>query len=170
MDMPSNSQLAKDPNNYAVTGIYAPGVGSVNTQAGTVSTDTNNLEYAPVKTEIATTGNTVKLAAGATALIADVTGQLEVTTGGIQTTPVAAAAAALAIKATPGRLHKVLVTTLGTAALVFYDNATAASGTIIGVIAASAPAGTVTAFDMPAAAGIWCASGTSTPAVTISWS
>jgi hypothetical protein len=97
-------------------------------------------------------------------------GDRTVSGGGALTAPVAAAAAAAAIKAAPGVLHKVLVTTLGTAALTFYDNTSAASGTIIGVIAASAAAGTVTTFDMPATAGIFCNSGTNTPAVTVSYS
>lgn len=90
-------------------------------------------------------------------------------TEGQRTTAVAAAAAAAAIKATPGRLCAVLVTTLGTAELQFFDNASAASGTKIGVVAASTVAGTVLAFNMPAAAGIWCNSGTNTPAVTVSF-
>lgn len=92
-----------------------------------------------------------------------------VATGGSTTAAVAAAAAASAIKASAGRLCKVLVTTAGTAALNFYDNASTNTGTIIGTVTAAAVAGTVFTFDMPAANGIWCASGTNTPAVTVSY-
>jgi len=94
---------------------------------------------------------------------------LSVQSGGQNTTAIAAAAAASAIKASAGRLRKVLVTTAGTAALNFYDNATTNTGTIIGVVTAAAVAGTVFTFDMTAANGIWCASTTNTPAVTVSW-
>lgn len=91
------------------------------------------------------------------------------TPGGNATVAVAAAAAAVAIKATAGRLAKVLVTTAGTAELDFFDNATTNSGTKIGVVTAAAVAGTIFDFNMIAVNGIWCASGTNTPAVTVSY-
>jgi hypothetical protein len=81
----------------------------------------------------------------------------------------AAAAAALIGAAEPGRLFKVTVTTLGTAALNFYDNATTNSGTILLAIPASAAVGTIYTVDMPTANGIWCASGANSPAVTVSY-
>lgn len=68
----------------------------------------------------------------------------------------AIAAGVVVIKAAPGRLCQVLVTTTTTAsqAVTFYDNATAGSGTVIGVIPGSATAGTVYTFLMPANNGI----------------
>lgn len=91
------------------------------------------------------------------------------TPGGNKTVAVAAAAVAAAIKALPGRLAKVLVTTAGTAELDFFDNAAAGSGTKIGVVTAAAVAGTIFDFNMIAVNGIWCNSGTNTPAVTVSY-
>lgn len=88
--------------------------------------------------------------------------------GAVNTTAVAAAASAVAIKAGPGRLVSVLVTTLGTAGLTFQDGLTA-TGTVIGSLPASAAVGTVYRFDMPAAVGIFCNAGTNTPAVTVGW-
>lgn len=93
----------------------------------------------------------------------------ETTSGGRQTTAIAAAGSAN-IKATPGRLAKVLVTTAGTAVLTFYDNAAGGStGTIIGVVAANAAVGTLLDVQMPAAAGISAVGGAGSPAVTVSW-
>ncbi len=87
---------------------------------------------------------------------------------GITTAAFAAASAAGVVKATSGRLCHVLVTTVGTAALLLYDNASAATGTIIGVIPASAPVG-LYPFFMPAHNGIYYGGGASTPAVTVSY-
>jgi hypothetical protein len=109
-------------------------------------------------------------AAADTALKVNSLGEVLTLSGGIQTTPVAAAAVAAAIKASAGALHKVVVTTLGTAALSFYDHASAASGTILFTIPASAAVGSIYDIQFPAALGIWCASGTNTPAVTVGWS
>lgn len=72
------------------------------------------------------------------------------------------------VKASSGRLCHVLVTTVGTAELLFYDNASSAAGTVIGLIAANAAVG-VYRFQFPAANGIYCAGGTNTPAVTVSY-
>lgn len=97
-------------------------------------------------------------------------GEVQNINGGINTSPVAAAAAAAAIKASPGALHKIVITTLGTAAVSFYDNATTNSGTILFTVPASAPIGTIYDIQFPAAAGIWCASTANTPAMTVGWS
>lgn len=86
---------------------------------------------------------------------------------GVATVAFAAAAGGV-VKATSGRLCHVLVTTVGTAALLFYDNASAASGTIIGALPASAPIG-LYPFFMPAHTGIYCGGGINTPAVTVSY-
>ncbi len=86
------------------------------------------------------------------------------------TTPITAGTAAnTVIKGSPGRLFTVQVTTVGTNAMSFYDNATTASGTIIGQLAASAPVGTYT-FNTPAVNGITAGGNAANPAVTVSWS
>ena len=83
--------------------------------------------------------------------------------------PVAAATAAQLISRS-GYLGTVIVTTIGTSALFIYDNANGvASGTIIGVVAASAAVGPYNFF-MPAKVGIYVAGGAGTPAVTVSYS
>jgi hypothetical protein len=91
--------------------------------------------------------------------------------GGSTTAVVAASVATnTVIKATPGRLCRVLVTTLAGAAVTnFYDNATTAAGTVIAMIAASAAAGTMVVIEMPAAAGITVGGAATNPAMTISF-
>ena len=81
------------------------------------------------------------------------------TTGGENTVSVGQAAivaGVVVIKGSPGVLCNVLVTTATTAsqAITFYDNASAGSGTIIGVVPGSSTAGTVFSFQMPANLGI----------------
>jgi hypothetical protein len=98
------------------------------------------------------------------------TGTARVTTGGGQTTAIAAANASnTVVKASSGRLARVLVTTVGANAMQIYDNASTTTGTLIGVIPASAAVGTVISFEMPAANGITVAGSATNPAVTISW-
>ena len=73
------------------------------------------------------------------------------------------------ISSNPSFLCRILVTTANTSALTLYDNASAASGTIIGVITASAVAGTVFNCQMPALNGITASASSNNPAVTISY-
>lgn len=74
------------------------------------------------------------------------------------------------IKAGPGRLGRVLLTSVaGAAATSIYDNATTNTGTVIGYIPASAVAGTMVSFEMPAAAGITVGGAATNPAMTISF-
>jgi hypothetical protein len=86
----------------------------------------------------------------------------------------AIAAGVVVIKAAPGRLCCVLVTTATTAsqAITFYDNATAGSGTVIGVIPGGTTAGTVYTFLMPANNGITIGQNASLAAgqITVSFS
>lgn len=77
---------------------------------------------------------------------------------------------ATVIKAAAGFLNKVLVTTLGSAALNIYDNASAGSGTIIGIVPANTPVGTVLTFNNRATLGITIGGAASQPALTVSWS
>lgn len=82
----------------------------------------------------------------------------------------AAVATNTVIKASAGALLRVLVTATGTTAMNFYDNASAASGTIIGVIPANPTVGTLYTFNMPAANGIVAGGVSTNPGVTVGFS
>ena len=61
------------------------------------------------------------------------------------------------IKATPGMLCTILVTTTMTGAgvaITFFDNATTAAGTVIGIVPALTAAGTIFSLIIPAINGI----------------
>lgn len=74
------------------------------------------------------------------------------------------------VKNAPGRLIRIVVTTaMSAAATTIYDNASAASGTILFVIPASATQGTVYTVDLPAVNGIY-ASFAGTGTVTFGYS
>lgn len=95
---------------------------------------------------------------------------LQEANGGRNTTAFAAGTAvATPIKAAAGRIGKVIVTVLGTAAMNIYDNASAASGTILCAIPASAPVGSIYDVQMPAANGITVGGVASSPGLTIGW-
>lgn len=97
----------------------------------------------------------------------------EVVPGGSVTATVVAGsgAAAQVIKASAGRLCRVVVTTAGAEGddLKFYDNKTAASGTVIGVVPGAATLGQSFDFQMPAANGITAGRVNGSPAVTVSY-
>lgn len=84
--------------------------------------------------------------------------------------PVAAGVgtAAVVVKSSPGYLKGVVVTATGTAALSFYDNASTASGTVIGIVPASATLGQYLQMEMPAGNGVVAGQLSGTPAVTAS--
>lgn len=70
-----------------------------------------------------------------------------------------------------GYLGRVLVTQAnGAAAMNIYDNATTHSGTIIGVIPASAAAGSVYTFGLPFSNGITVGGAGTNGAITLSYS
>lgn len=74
------------------------------------------------------------------------------------------------VKAAGGYLGRVLVTQAnGAAAINIYDNATGHTGTIIGVVPASAAAGSVYTFGMPANNGITVAGAATNGALTVSY-
>lgn len=99
------------------------------------------------------------------------TGVLRVTTGGATNATVAAAAAGpVVVKASAGRLARVVVTAAGTASETFYDNASSCSGTVIAITPATTSVGSVIDFQMPAAAGITACGGAGSPALTVSYS
>lgn len=89
---------------------------------------------------------------------------------GLQTTPIAAATLTdTVVSSSPGRLATILVTAVGTAQLNIFDNASTHTGTIIGIVPASATVGSIFKLNMPVANGITVQGAASTPGVTISW-
>jgi hypothetical protein len=78
-------------------------------------------------------------------------------------------AANTVVKATPGVLLLVLVTTTNTNPMNIFDNASTNAGTVIGALPASPTVGTVFAFQMPAANGITVGGSGTNPGVTISF-
>ena len=96
--------------------------------------------------------------------------EVESVDSGISTTAIAASVATdTVIKASAGRLARVLVTATGTNPMQIFDNATVGSGKIIGALPASPAVGTVYLFGMPAANGITVKGNAANPGVTISW-
>ncbi len=97
-------------------------------------------------------------------------GELHTSDGGASTATVAAGSGNTVLKASSGRLCRVLVTAAGTGTgnVLFYDNATTNNGTVIGILPANAAIGTVYVFEMPAANGIVVANISNGPALTVS--
>lgn len=98
-------------------------------------------------------------------------GEQWVSDGGALTASVPTGAANTVVKAEGGRLCRVLVTTAGTGtgSVLFYDNATTNSGTVIGVVPATVSVGAIYEFLMPASAGIVCVNVASGPVMTVSF-
>ena len=74
------------------------------------------------------------------------------------------------IKGAPGYLSGALVTAAGSAALLIFDNASQASGTVIGYVPASATVGSFWPFNMPALVGITAGKVSGSPGVTLAFS
>lgn len=90
---------------------------------------------------------------------------------GAHTVAVAAAGGTVVVKGVAGRLCRAIVTTAGTTgAVTFYDNASAASGTVLGVVPGAATAGTVFEFQAPTVNGIVASAAASSAAVTVVFS
>lgn len=85
------------------------------------------------------------------------------------TTTAYSATATTVIKASAGRLVSLLVTTAGTVDVPIYDNASAASGTIIGMVPAAATKGQVIVCAAPAANGITVGGLAGNAAFTVFW-
>ncbi len=91
--------------------------------------------------------------------------------GGQYTGTVAAATAGVIVASGPGILNRITVTgALGTAAVSIYDNASAASGTILFTVAASQAVGSSIDVQMPFSNGIYVGGTTNTPALTVAYS
>lgn len=91
--------------------------------------------------------------------------------GGSSTIAIAAGTVAnTVVKAAPGRLCRVLLTTAAaTAAIQIFDNATTNSGTVIGYIPLNATVGSIFDFQFPAANGITVGGAASNAAMTVSY-
>lgn len=76
--------------------------------------------------------------------------------GAVGVTQAQIVAGVVVVKASQGRLCRVVVTTATTAAqnITFFDNASAGSGTIIGIVPGGTAAGTMFDFGLPAVSGI----------------
>lgn len=73
------------------------------------------------------------------------------------------------VKASAGELGRVLLLAANaTNSILIYDNATNAAGTVIGLISATAVAGSYV-FDMPAKYGITVGGNATNPAMTVSY-
>lgn len=96
---------------------------------------------------------------------------LAATGGGSSTVAVPQGVAALiVVKATHGTLAQITITTAGTSSIAIYDNATAASGTVLFATPAVSALGTIYKINATAANGITVAAQTSTtPAFTLSY-
>jgi hypothetical protein len=118
-----------------------------------------------------TAANAVKVDGSAVTQPVSIAATVQVTTSGTTTAAVAAGVATdTVVKASAGRLCRVLVTsTAGAAVTAFYDNASAGSGTIIGVFPAAVAAGSVGDFEIPALNGITLKGAATNPAMTISY-
>jgi hypothetical protein len=90
------------------------------------------------------------------------------TYGGQYTTQCTAATPAV-VTATPGRLCRIVVNVAGTAATVFYDNASAASGKIVYTLKASPSVGDTYDVQMPVDNGIYFSGAANTSGVTVSY-
>lgn len=73
------------------------------------------------------------------------------------------------VKASSGFICSVLVTAAGSANLILYDNASAASGTIVGYVPSSATAGQIYQFMFPCANGITAGQSVGSVGGTVSW-
>jgi hypothetical protein len=96
-------------------------------------------------------------------------GETLATVGGQFRQAVASGAGTVTLKAAPGRLCRIAVTVAGTVAFSVFDNASAASGTLLFTSPTTTNLGTIFDVQMPAQNGITVSNPASGPAVTISW-
>jgi hypothetical protein len=96
-------------------------------------------------------------------------GESLVSWGGCFRQAIASAAGTVTLKAAPARLCRILVTAAGTAAVTVFDNATAASGTILFVSPTTTTLGQIFDSQMPAQLGITVSDPASGPGITVTW-
>jgi hypothetical protein len=97
-----------------------------------------------------------------------VRGVTDVNVGGRTSTALAAGVAGnMTVRASPGRLARILVTATGTNEMDIYDNNSGVTGTIIGIVPANAAVGTIIDCQAPALNGITVKGNAANPGVTI---
>jgi hypothetical protein len=100
----------------------------------------------------------------------DAYGNLAVPGGSATVAIPAGTVANTVVKSASGRLCRVLVTQSGTGSAVqLFDNSTTNTGTVIGIVPATAAVGSVFVFDTPAVNGITAGGSSTGPAVTVSY-
>ncbi len=84
---------------------------------------------------------------------------------------VAVSGSVTVVKASKGILSHVIVTTEGAVAMTIHDHASLASGTVVGVIPAFSPAGSIFTYGngIPCLLGITVSGNASNPAVTVAY-
>lgn len=131
-------------NQFPVSAGFVPGTANgalTSIQLGPSTTDGNGYTSAPVA---------VYLSGGTTSQMLGV-----VAIGGTTTVSVPGNSGVVVVRATPGgRLASAIVWGTGASQLNIYDNASQASGTILGAVPANAAVGSVYSFNAPSAVGI----------------
>ena len=96
-------------------------------------------------------------------------GETLTTVGGQFRQAVASGAGTVTLKTAPGRLCRIAVTVAGTVAFSVFDNASAASGTLLFTSPTTTTLGTIFDVQMPAQNGITISNPASGPGLTVSW-
>lgn len=149
-----------DTNGFPRTDVYVPNSGETLLRGVAASTDSSGQSSALAGMAVVDKG-------GVNTAVVDAQGEQLMSSGGSNYQGVASAASQ-SVKASPGRLCKVFVITLGTGIATIYDN-TAGSGTQLFVVPASAPAGTVYDLQIVAKTGIFAVSAASGPVLNVTF-
>ncbi len=157
----TDGALPADTSGFRSDGVYVPGVGTVAASGGAIALDSSGTPYAPQNMSLTQVGG-VKVPAAGVVPVVQATANAAVAAG-TGTTPVV-------VKASAGYLKLFVVTTTATAAMSFYDNASAASGTVLYTTAANIAAGTIIVLDMPFLNGLTLSQASGSAAVTIAYS
>jgi|SRR6478735_2114759 len=96
-------------------------------------------------------------------------GETLATYGGRFSQAVASGAGTVTLKAAPGRVCRIVVTVGGTVAFTIFDNASAASGTVLFTSPTATSIGTIFDVQVPAQLGITISNPASGPGITVSW-
>lgn len=92
-----------------------------------------------------------------------------VSVGGVSTVAIAVAAANTVVKAAPGRICRIVITTAGTTTFTVFDNATTNSGLVLYAAPAANAVGSIIDIQMPAQNGITIQNTATGPAMTVSF-
>jgi hypothetical protein len=91
------------------------------------------------------------------------------TYGGQFSRAIASGAGTVTLKAAPGRVCRIVVTVAGTVAFTVFDNASAASGTVLFTSPTSTSLGSIFDLQIAAQNGITFSNPVSGPGITVSW-